>query len=373
MAKIINGNPAPVDAALPLAPPTAESLLLEGRRNHFDFLRFVFAVWVVYSHCFILVENGSRYFDISNFTRGQTYLGHIAVQGFFIISGFLITMSWFRSRGVLDFLRRRALRIYPGYLAAFLFCALLVGPLGSESARHYFAQVAPASLLKQMATLDRLTVPPTFMNRPTPGQVNGTLWSIRMEFECYLLLPLLGTLGFLRRRGIILALAALLFAFNGVLETPLIHFSGRAMPETVVSHTGLTLYFLMGMTFYSVSRKILGGPNPGSDFARRADRGGGLRRLQYPAARLWNLPPLCGGVPSGPAPAPVQRAGGFVLRNLSLRLACPAHHHPDSRPGYFPLSAVCAGVSGGVPACGGQLAANRKTLPEPETKNRRRK
>ena len=262
MAETPDPIPVPVSAAIPSAAPPDEALLLDSRRNNFDFLRFLFAVWVLYSHCFALVANGNRYFDISDFTRGQTYLGHIALQGFFLISGFLITMSWVRSRGLRDFLRRRVLRIYPGYLAACLFCVLLVGPLGSESARHYFAQLSLPSTVRQMATLDKLAAPPTFMNSPAPGEINGSLWSIRIEFECYLLLPLLAASGLLRRRRFVLGLTGLVFALNSLLESPLARHLARPAPETLISHTGLGLYFLLGMTVFLYRDKFSIGRMP---------------------------------------------------------------------------------------------------------------
>ncbi len=37
---------------------------------------------------------------------------------FFIVSGFLIAMSWERSKTVWDYLKRRFLRIYPGFIVA---------------------------------------------------------------------------------------------------------------------------------------------------------------------------------------------------------------------------------------------------------------
>ncbi len=235
---------------------------LDSRRNNFNFMRVIFAVWALYSHCFALVANGYQYFDVTNFTRGQTFLGHIAVEGFFIISGFLITMSWFRCRGPGDFLRRRALRIYPGYIAACLFCILLIAPLGSASARGYFAALSVPSLIRQLATLDKLTLPPHFMDSPFPGQINGSLWTIRIEFECYLLLPLLMWLGVLRRRGAALALTVCVVVLNALIESPLRNHLGRLASESVVSHVELMVFFLTGMTAYLYRDRFLTGRAP---------------------------------------------------------------------------------------------------------------
>src|SRR5271154_5317973 len=88
----------------------------DNRSNNFNFLRLLFAIFVVYSHSFVLVANKQR--DYLDFTRGQTYLGEIAVDGFFIISGYLITMSWCRNERFWEFLKKRCLRIYPAFLVS---------------------------------------------------------------------------------------------------------------------------------------------------------------------------------------------------------------------------------------------------------------
>src|SRR6266851_10046745 len=88
-----------------------------GRLNNFDFLRFALATFVILSHSWDLVR-GRESNPIMIATRGQMEFGSVAVDGFFILSGFLITMSFINSGSVLDYLRRRVLRIYPGYLVA---------------------------------------------------------------------------------------------------------------------------------------------------------------------------------------------------------------------------------------------------------------
>src|SRR5205823_11764580 len=87
------------------------------RSNNFDFLRFFFAALVIFSHSFDLLR-GSGANPISHFSRGQIDGGSLAVAGFFIISGFLVAQSYLTSRSVFDYLKRRKLRIYPGFVAA---------------------------------------------------------------------------------------------------------------------------------------------------------------------------------------------------------------------------------------------------------------
>src|SRR5205085_4562125 len=112
----------------PMPRPTLGELSA-GRANNFDALRFALAALVILSHSFPLLQRDNRHEPLAVATGGQITGGEVAVGGFFILSGFLIAQSWDNSRGLGDYLRKRAARIYPGFLAAALVCALIAGPL----------------------------------------------------------------------------------------------------------------------------------------------------------------------------------------------------------------------------------------------------
>ena len=188
---------------------TLEGLTRRGHDNNFDFLRLFWAVLVLFSHCFALRQGGNSREPLAVLTNGQTTFGSLAVDAFFVISGFLITQSWLRSKGIADYLRKRALRIYPGFLVAALFCAVIVGPLASDSVAAYlhgFHLKVAARFVWSVLTLSQLMLPPVFMHLPSHGEINGSLWTIRYEFWCYLLVGALGMLGMLKRREAIAGL-----------------------------------------------------------------------------------------------------------------------------------------------------------------------
>ncbi|WP_127594769.1 acyltransferase family protein [Paenibacillus lautus] len=62
--------------------------------NFFDFLRFVLAIAVIFSHSFILLKGQSNGEDpLASISNNQISIGTLAVNCFFVVSGFLIMQS----------------------------------------------------------------------------------------------------------------------------------------------------------------------------------------------------------------------------------------------------------------------------------------
>ncbi len=86
----------------------------EGKDNNFNLIRVVAAFGVLVDHSFA-VAIGSV--DARPFQIGPNIdLGRLAVDVFFVTSGFLVTASLLRRQNTIEFLWARALRIYPALL-----------------------------------------------------------------------------------------------------------------------------------------------------------------------------------------------------------------------------------------------------------------
>jgi peptidoglycan/LPS O-acetylase OafA/YrhL len=223
-----------------------------GHRNNFGLLRLVFAMCVLVSHSIELVD-GNRSREPMTCLFGTLSLGELGVDGFFLISGYLITQSLENSATLLSYLWKRILRIYPAFAVSFLFCMAVVGPL-SGAKMEALGVTAWAKQLLHLAALQTPWLPEAFSELHYP-LLNGSMWTIAYEFRCYLLIAVFGLIGLLRQKWLLLALliGALLFEafFRLGDHAPIADLIG--LPKETIR---LTVFFLAGAAFYGFRSAI---------------------------------------------------------------------------------------------------------------------
>ena len=181
----------------------ANNAMNHGRDNNFGFLRLVMAVLVILAHSPILVD-GNRSREILTRLFGTITLGDMAVDGFFLISGYLIVKSFMNSNSYIEYLWKRALRIYPGFIVASLVSLLIGGLAGGKYGG--VAQI-PGDILRAFA-LHPPRFDGAFAGNLIPA-VNGSMWTVSYEFRCYFVVVLLGYLGVLKSRRVYLILTTI--------------------------------------------------------------------------------------------------------------------------------------------------------------------
>ncbi len=145
-------------------------------------------------------------------------LGTLAVDAFFLISGYLITASFVSSANLVDYFRKRILRIYPAFIVSSLLCVFVVAPLGGATMNALGAGDW-ARLGYRLVMLKSPEVPGSFAGLGSPA-LNGSAWSISYEFRCYILVALLGLIGLYRRPKTFVALTLAVLAASIALAWP---------------------------------------------------------------------------------------------------------------------------------------------------------
>jgi len=227
---------------------------LRDRRNNFDVLRLLAASFVLFSHSYALVGHPEPFADVSGWTFGE-----IGVVMFFAMSGFLIAKSWNEQPHLAPFSAKRGLRLLPALMVAVSVTVFVVGPLFTVlPLSSYFSDPTTWLYLVRCAFLITffVTLPGVFETNPYPDAVNGSLWTLPVEACCYAMAAALGSLGLLRRSGVLAAFGCLLV----LCVTPLSPFS--IAPAGGTTGGNLPLVIMLGATFvlgslaYSVRARL---------------------------------------------------------------------------------------------------------------------
>jgi peptidoglycan/LPS O-acetylase OafA/YrhL len=156
------------------------------KRNNFDLLRLIFAGIVCLIHAYQL----SGFEQLAVFT--QFLSSDVAVKAFFIVSGFLIFMSYERSTSLRSYAEKRIRRIYPAYFAVIVLCAFGLVLATEKSALEYFSGEWVRYVAANLVFLNTLqpTLPGVFQSNNIAA-VDGALWTLKIEAMFYVAVPLI--------------------------------------------------------------------------------------------------------------------------------------------------------------------------------------
>jgi len=176
----------------------------------------------------------------------------LAVQCFFVVSGFLIFMSYENAAGLRDYFEKRVRRIYPAYFTVVLLCSLLGVLISSYSWVHYFSSADLYRYLAANLVFLNFIHPdlPGVFNGNQISAVNGALWTLKIEVMFYLSVPLL--VWFFRKiglwQGLLLAYIAS-FSYSFVMGL-LVDQHGGIYVELQRQLPGQLMYFIAGGALY---------------------------------------------------------------------------------------------------------------------------
>lgn len=187
------------------------------RSNNFDFLRLLFASFVIITHSYPLT--GNKECDLfCQIFNGQSNLSYIGVRGFFVISGYLIFQSLLNSKTILNYYWKRVLRIFPALIAVLMlstiFCFFAYTGFNNYWSNSSTWTYAPKNIFFYFYSQPEIDG--VFEGNRYRPAINGSLWTIPYEFTGYLLVS---CFYFIRKRDTLLKL------FLGIIVVVLLIFA----------------------------------------------------------------------------------------------------------------------------------------------------
>jgi peptidoglycan/LPS O-acetylase OafA/YrhL len=268
------------------------------RSNDFDALRLAGALLVIVGHAAVLVGEP----EAAPRLLGMPVHG-LGVAIFFSISGYLIMGSWLRRPEVGRYVASRAARILPALAVVTILSIVVVGPIFTTLGLGAYAS-DPGTwryLANLVPVLPQYELPGVFGGLPYPDVVNGSIWTLRAEFLCYLAVVLVGMLP-AKARPWCIAIAALVAAAAVPLQL-------RVAGSDVSQLADVLVYFAVGALIRIVVPRSALRPLVGlGGLAALAVLGGALGAVAplVPHALAWIVLPYA-VVSIGLASTPVVR------------------------------------------------------------------
>lgn len=215
-------------------------------QNNFDLLRFFLAATVLCVHAAALSANDYLVLITSALSS------EVAVKSFFVVSGFLIFMSYQNSQSISSYFSKRIRRIYPAYLFVILASVLLGVFFTTLSVNEYWSVSTLKYFLANLAFLNFLqpTLPGLFTENFNPA-VNGALWTLKIEVMFYILVPLM--VACFNRFGLLPVMALLFISsviYSYILFAMAQSHGGGAFVELQRQLPGQLTFFIVGAAGY---------------------------------------------------------------------------------------------------------------------------
>lgn len=160
----------------------------QGRNNNLNLMRLIAAVMVIFSHSFPISYGADHSDFLNTFSKGQMTFGNLSVCLFFFFGGFLIMSSAERSKTAKVFFHKRIQRLFPSLAAMVLITVAVLGPIFTDlGITAYFTNPDTYKYLLNAVLIPIHSLPGVFTSNIYGTTVNGPLWTLPVEFICYVI------------------------------------------------------------------------------------------------------------------------------------------------------------------------------------------
>lgn len=160
--------------------------LIEQRSRNLQLIKFIAAMLVIVSHAYPITLGTNETEPLLQLTKGQLSFGGLAVGIFFFSGGFFIAQSVERKHTAKAFFAARCRRIFPALLLTVVLTIFLGGWLTTLSFKEYVTNAGTWKYLLNGIMIPIHDLPGVFEQQPYLPTANGALWTLPVEFACYI-------------------------------------------------------------------------------------------------------------------------------------------------------------------------------------------
>lgn len=204
--------------------------------NNFTPLRLGLALLVVLGHYKLFIGIASPPFPFN--------YAALAVECFFVVSGYLVANSFDRDPDLKRFFIKRFFRIYPLYITVVIAQTLILGSLADGGIAANLGSMATYLLANAaFANFLQYDVGSGPLSGLHESSLNASLWTLKIEFAFYLLLPFLWRLFMRYGAGVLAGIFLLSVAYQQGMEMAGHHTLAKQLP-------GQLQFFVLGVAAY---------------------------------------------------------------------------------------------------------------------------
>lgn len=215
------------------------------RSENLQLTRFIAAILVLLAHNFSIVLGPPNADWLYRYT-GDFSFGGVAVSIFFLCSGYLTVKSLERNSNTIEFFWSRLIRLIPALAVVIVFTLLLGIFVTDLGAKQYLSSKGAYEYLLNIFFITRHKLPGVFEALPNSSSVNGVLWTLPIEFLCYIACFIAYKIGLLKKWGMYVTIPfalAFIIGYNYV-------------PQFFADALRPCLFFYIGMLYAVCADKI---------------------------------------------------------------------------------------------------------------------
>ena len=222
---------------------------IQEKSTNVNLVRFFAAVGVLAAHAHVLAD-GSQ--DWLCRLTGVTW-GALAVCYFFFVSGLYVSKSLVRCRKGTRYFAARIKRLIPPLAVVVLVTAFILGTcMSTLEPGEYFRNAGTWKYLANICLIPVHNLPGVFENGNISSTVNGSLWTLSLEFLCYIILFLAYKIKLLQSDKCVIwgaGLAAVSIAAYWI--------GSRMSSSMILSAAQAVILFFMGAFYYVRKDKLV--------------------------------------------------------------------------------------------------------------------